>query len=105
MTSAVSELQTKGQAARQAARRLPRLSTEVKNRALHSIAEALLSRQEEILAANAEDHQAAKASGLSTSVLDRLLLNPDRLAAVADGVRTVAGLPDPVGEVIDMRTL
>jgi len=105
MTSAVSELQTKGQAARQAARRLPRLSTEVKNRALHSIAEALLSRQEEILAANAEDHEAAKASGLSASVLDRLLLNPDRLAAVADGVRTVAALPDPVGEVIDMHTL
>jgi len=105
MTSAVSELQTKGRAARQAARRLPGLSTEVKNRALHSIAEALLSRQEEILAANAEDHEAAKASGLSASVLDRLLLNPDRLAAVADGVRTVAALPDPVGEVIDMRTL
>ncbi len=105
MTSMTSELQTKGQAARQAARRLPHLSTEVKNRALHSIAEALLSRQEEILAANAEDHEAAKASGLSASVLDRLLLNPDRLAAVADGVRTVAALPDPVGEVIDMRTL
>jgi glutamate-5-semialdehyde dehydrogenase len=105
MTSIASELQTKGQAARQAARRLPRLSTEVKNRALHSIAEALLARQEEILAANAEDHAAAKASGLSTSVLDRLLLNPDRLAAVAEGVRTVAALPDPVGEVIDMRSL
>ncbi|MCJ7511126.1 MAG: glutamate-5-semialdehyde dehydrogenase, partial [Dehalococcoidia bacterium] len=74
-------------------------------RALHSIAEALLARQEEILAANAEDHAAAKASGISASVLDRLLLNPDRLAAVADGVRTVAALPDPVGEVIDMRTL
>jgi len=105
MTSAVSELQAKGRAARQAARRLPGLSTEVKNRALHSIAEALVSRQEEILVANAEDHEAAKASGLAASVLDRLLLNPDRLAAVADGVRTVAALPDPVGEVIDMRTL
>ena len=105
MSTGASELQTKGQAARQAARRLPGLSTEVKNRALHSIAEALLSRQKEILAANAEDHEAAKASGLSTSVLDRLLLNPDRLATVADGVRTVAGLPDPVGEVIDMRSL
>jgi glutamate-5-semialdehyde dehydrogenase len=105
MTSIASELQTKGQAARQAARRLPGLSTEVKNRALHSIAEALLARQKEILAANAEDHAAAKASGLSASVLDRLLLNPDRLAGVADGVRTVAALPDPVGEMIDMRTL
>ena len=100
-----SELQAKGRAARQAARLLPRLSTEVKNRALHDIAEALLARQEEILAANAEDHAAAKASGISASVLDRLLLNPDRLAAVAEGVRTVAALPDPVGEVIDMRTL
>jgi glutamate-5-semialdehyde dehydrogenase len=100
-----SEVQTKGRAARQAARQLPRLSTEVKNRALHSIAEALLARQEEILAANAEDHAAAKASGIAASVLDRLLLNPDRLAAVAEGVRAVAALPDPVGEVIDMRTL
>ena len=105
MATSASELQTKGQAARQAARQLPRLSAEVKNRALHDIAEALISRQEEILAANGEDHEAAKASGLSASVLDRLLLNPDRLAAVADGVRTVADLPDPVGEVIDMRTL
>ena len=103
--SRVSELQTKGRAARQAARRLARLSTEVKNRALHSIAEALISRQEEILAANAEDHEAAKAAGLAASVLDRLLLSPERLAAIADGVRTVAALPDPVGEVIDMRTL
>jgi len=105
MTTTTPELQTKGQAARQAARLLPGLSTEVKNGALHNIAEALISRQEEILAANAEDHKAAKASGLSASVLDRLLLNPERLAAVADGVRTVAALPDPVGEVIDMRSL
>jgi glutamate-5-semialdehyde dehydrogenase len=105
MTTIASELQAKGRAARQAARRLPGLSTEVKNRALHGIAEALLARQEEILAANAEDHAAAKASGISASVLDRLLLNPDRLAAVAEGVRTVAALPDPVGEMIDMRTL
>jgi glutamate-5-semialdehyde dehydrogenase len=101
----VSEVQTKGQAARQAARWLARLSTEVKNRALHGIADALLARQEEILAANAEDHEAAKASGIAASVLDRLLLNPDRLANVADGVRTVAALPDPVGEMLDMRTL
>ncbi len=105
MSTIASEVQTKGQAARQAARRLARLSTEVKNRALHGIAEALLSRQEEVLAANAEDHKAAKASGLAASVLDRLLLSPERLAAIADGVRTVAALPDPVGEVIDMRTL
>ncbi|KPK47408.1 MAG: gamma-glutamyl phosphate reductase [Dehalococcoidia bacterium SM23_28_2] len=105
MTTIAQELQTKGQAARQAARQLPRLSTEVKNRALLSIAEALLARQEEILAANAEDCEAAKAAGISASVLDRLLLNPDRLAGVADGVRSLADLPDPVGEMIDMRTL
>jgi len=105
MSTIASEVQTKGQAARQAARLLPRLSTEVKNRALHNIAEALLARQEEILAANAEDCEAAKAAGISASVLDRLLLNPDRLAGVADGVRSLADLPDPVGEMIDMRTL
>ncbi|MDP2950624.1 MAG: glutamate-5-semialdehyde dehydrogenase [Chloroflexota bacterium] len=105
MTTITSELQAKGAAARQAARQLARLSTEVKNRALLAIAEALDARQEEILAANREDHQAAQVSGLSPAVVDRLLLNPERLSAVAKDVRTVALLPDPVGEVIDMRTL
>ncbi len=105
MTTIASELQTKGAAARQAARALARLSTEVKNRALGAVADALLARQDEILAANAQDVEAAKAAGLKASVVDRLTLSPDRLAGVAQDVRTVALLPDPVGEMIDQRTL
>ena len=99
------ELEAKGRAARTAARRLVTLSTEVKNAALLGIAEALLSRQEEILAANGRDIEAARAGGASDYVLDRLLLDHDRLSAMASDVRTVAALPDPVGQMFDVRTL
>ncbi len=105
MTTTTAELQAKGAAARQAARVLARLSTEVKNRALLAIAEALPARQEEILAANAEDVRASREAGIAEAVLDRLALTPERLAGVARDVRTVAGLPDPVGETIDQRVL
>ena len=105
MTTTIAELQAKGAAARQAARVLARLSTEVKNRALLAIAEALPARQEEILAANAEDVRASREAGIAEAVLDRLALSPDRLAGVARDVRTVAGLPDPVGETIEQRVL
>jgi glutamate-5-semialdehyde dehydrogenase len=100
-----SELATKGRAAREAARRLATLSSEVKNKALFAIAEALLSHQEEILAANALDMEAARAGGASDYMLDRLLLNHDRLFSMASDVRTVAALPDPVGQMFDGRTL
>jgi glutamate-5-semialdehyde dehydrogenase len=105
LTTIASELQTKGAAAREAARALARLSTEVKNRALVAVADALLARQDEILTANAQDVEAASAAGLRASVVDRLTLSPDRLGNVAQDVRTVALLPDPVGEMIDQRTL
>ena len=105
MTTITSELQTKGAAAREAARALARLSTEVKNRALNAVADALLARQDDILAANAQDVEAAKTAGLRASVVDRLTLNLDRLANVAQDVRSVALLPDPVGEMNDQRTL
>jgi glutamate-5-semialdehyde dehydrogenase len=62
------------------------------------MADRLIAMQEEILAANARDLEKAKADGLSAAMIDRLTLNPKRLAAMADGVRQVAGLPDPVGE-------
>ena len=84
---------------------LARLSTEVKNRALLNVAEALLNREEEILAANKEDIKEAQRNGLSEALLDRLLLNPQRLEAMAQEVRNIAALPDPVGETFDMRTL
>lgn len=99
------ELQSKGRAARAAARRLVTVSTEVKNAALLGIAEALVAREEEVLAANARDIEAARATGASDYVLDRLLLDHDRLATMASDVRTVAALPDPVGQMFDVRTL
>ena len=99
------ELATKGRAARVAARRLATLSSEVKNRALLGIAEALLSHEEEVVSANARDMEAARAASVSDYVLDRLLLNHDRLSAMASDVGTVAALPDPVGQTFEGRTL
>ncbi|MBI3953255.1 MAG: glutamate-5-semialdehyde dehydrogenase [Chloroflexi bacterium] len=106
MTSVkTNELLQKGRAAKAAARRLAYLSTEVKDRALEGIARGLLERRDAILAANARDMAAGRAEGLSDALLDRLLLDEQRLAGMASDVRAVAALPDPVGEVFDMRTL
>ena len=105
MASAIDELETKGMAARAASKKLARLSAMVKNRALLGIADGLVARQEEILAANGRDRTEAERAGMSAAMLDRLILNPDRIAAMAQDVRAVAALPDPVGEVMDMRTL
>ncbi len=103
--SAALELKAAGQAAKIASRRLAFLSTAVKNNALLNIANALISRQEEILAANKVDYDAARASGMSESMIDRLILSPSRLEAMAQDVRAIAALPDPVGEIIEKRTL
>ena len=105
MKSAIEELEAKGKAAKAASRRMAYLSTDVKNRALHNISEDLLTRQDEILAANQIDCKAAEASGMSAAMLDRLMLNPSRLESIAQDVLAVAALPDPVGEIFDMRTL
>jgi len=105
MTTPLAELEGKAREAKAASRQLARLSTEAKNRALLNIAEGLLARQEDILQANAADYQQAEASGMGAAMLDRLLLNPARLEGMARDVRAVAALPDPVGEVFDMRTL
>ena len=105
MKSAIEELEAKGKAARAAAHRLAYLSTEIKNRALHNIASDLLSRQQEILAANEADYKEAEASGMDAAMLDRLMLNPARLKSIAQDVLAVMTLLDPVGEVFDMRTL
>jgi len=99
------ELRAKARAAREASKKLARLSTEVKNRALRNIADKLLTRQGEILSANQQDLEEARAGGMAEAMLDRLLLNPERLSDIAQGVREVAALPDPVGEIFDMRTL
>ena len=105
MTAIADELQLKGAAARKAARELARTSTVVKNRALLAISDALLERSGDILRANQHDVQAASDGGLAPAVVDRLALSRDRIEAIAADVRTVASLPDPVGQMIDMRTL
>jgi glutamate-5-semialdehyde dehydrogenase len=105
MNSGVNELEEKSRAAKAASRRMAYLSAEVKNRALNNIATDLLTRREEILAANQADYHAAHSSGVNSAMLDRLMLSPERLAAIAKDVLAVAALPDPVGEVFDMRTL
>ena len=105
MKSAVKELEEKGKAAKAASRKLAFLSTEVKNKALVNIAEALIDKKDEILAANKIDYDEAKASGMNEAMLDRLMLSPSRLEDIAQDTKTVAALPDPIGEVFDMRTL
>jgi glutamate-5-semialdehyde dehydrogenase len=91
--------------ARVAARELAILSTETKNSALHAAADNVLRDAAAILHANAEDLAAAKAAGTSEAMLDRLALNPNRIDGIAAGLRQVAGLPDPIGEVLRGRTL
>ena len=105
MTTAIDGLVEKAKAARTSSRRLARLSSEVKDRALLNIASSLTSQQEDVLEANEVDYRAGKSNGLTGALLDRLLLNPQRLESIASDVRGVAALPDPVGEVFDMRTL
>jgi len=105
MKSGAKELEEKGRAAKKASRRMAYLSAEVKNKALHNIATDLLTKRQEILAANQADYHQAHTSGMNAAMLDRLMLSPERLAAIAKDVLAVAALPDPVGEVFDMRTL
>jgi len=105
MKPAIKELEEKGNTAKAASRKLAFLSTEVKNKALGDIAESIIDRQAEILAANKIDYDAAKASGMGEAMLDRLMLSPSRLEGIAQDTKTVAALPDPVGEVIETRTL
>jgi glutamate-5-semialdehyde dehydrogenase len=105
MKSAITELEDKGKAAKAASRKLAFLPTEIKNRALLDIADAIISKKDEILKANKLDYKESEASGMSEAMLDRLMLNPSLLEGIANDVRTVAALPDPVGEVIEKRTL
>jgi len=105
MKAAVKALEAKAKAAKAASHRLAFLSTEVKNKALQNISQDLIARKDEILAANRIDYKTAKALGMSAAMLDRLMLNPSRLEAMSQDVLAVAALPDPVGEVFEMRTL
>jgi len=89
-----------GRRARAAARILARTPAEQKNRGLLAMAAELVQDAPAILAANARDLEQARAEGLSGAMLDRLALNEQRLAAMAEGIRQVAALPDPVGEIL-----
>jgi glutamate-5-semialdehyde dehydrogenase len=98
----INELTTKGEKAKKASYRLANLSTNEKNEGLVKIADLLVEKEKEILAANAVDVENAANKGVSKAMLDRLSLNEKRIAAMAEGVRQVASLPDPVGEVVSM---
>jgi glutamate-5-semialdehyde dehydrogenase len=92
-------------AAQRASRTLAALGSQVKDDALEAIARALIENTERILEANARDLEAGQGSGLSDALLDRLALDERRVAEMAAGVRKIAALADPVGEVIDGSTL
>lgn len=105
MDTGVVELESKARRAREATRELAFLSTSTKNRALNAVAASLRSATAAILAANRLDYEEAKASGMSEAMLDRLLLTQARIEAMAGDVRTVASLPDPIGQEFDSRRL
>ena len=89
-----------GRQAQAAAELLATVSTEAKNGALHAAAAAMRAHANRILAANAEDIAAAEKSGLNAAMLDRLMLDGDRLEGIAQGLEAVAELPDPIGQVM-----
>jgi len=92
-----------GRAARAAARELARVESRAKDQALVTIAEAIEGNRKPLLEANARDVAAARANGLDAAMVDRLTLNDKRIAAMADGLRQIAQLPDPVGEITNLR--
>jgi glutamate-5-semialdehyde dehydrogenase len=92
----------KAKKAKMASRALANISTEIKNNALFKMAAGLEKEADKLIAENKKDLTAAEKKGLSKAMIDRLTLNPDRIKAMADGLREVAALPDPVGEVLRM---
>ena len=100
MTDLKTQIEDFGRRARAAARLLARTRREQKDRGLLAMADEIVAGAPEILAANAQDVAKAEANGLAAALLDRLTLTEKRLAAMADGIREVAALPDPVGEII-----
>lgn len=99
------ELVQIGMAAKQAAAEMNRLSVKEKNTGLSSVAEELIRCSQEILQANEIDIREAKKAGMKESLIDRLSLSRERIERMAEGLRQVVGLEDPVGEVISMKTL
>jgi glutamate-5-semialdehyde dehydrogenase len=102
--TALSDLKAKAKSAREASRRLAFISTDIKNRALQNIAAGLRQNQKDILEANRIDLEESRGQ-VNAVMRDRLMLNEERLEGMARDVLNVAALPDPVGEVFDMRTM
>jgi glutamate-5-semialdehyde dehydrogenase len=96
-------MQDLGAKARQASRVMAAASTEKKNRALLAMAEAIVTSRDALAKANAVDLEKGAANGLDAAMLDRLELTPARIDGMIEGLRQVAALPDPVGDVSDMR--
>jgi len=92
-----------GQQARAASRAMARANTGSKNDALLFIANAILAAQDELISENAKDLKQGKEDGLDDALLDRLALNAERIAGMAEGLRQIAALPDPVGEISDLN--
>ena len=98
---AVAPLRALGEQAQLAARALAAASSAQKDEALHAAADLLEARREEVVDANAVDVERAEGAGTTATVVDRLRLTPARVTSMANGLRQVAALPDPVGEVLD----
>ena len=92
-----------GQAARAASREMAMADTNAKNRALEAVADAILANGATLIAENAKDVAAAKANGLDAASLDRLRLTDKTIKGMAEGLRQIAALPDPIGEISDMK--
>ena len=105
MTKMNDELIVKGSNARLASKELAKLSSDIKNEALLRIANNLESRCQDIIQVNAKDIDAGKEKGLTDALLDRLLLNQDRIVGMANDLRNIVNIPDPVGVIIDQRVL
>ena len=98
-----SYMHSVGKAARHAARSIAKTETAAKNHALMTMAEVVERDQSRLGEANARDVAAARARGLDAALIDRLTLTPKSIAAMAQGLREIAQLPDPVGEISDLR--
>ncbi len=97
------EVVSQAKLAEEASLKTANISTEVKNKALYNIAEGLMNKQSEILAANNKDMEKAREQNLSKAFLDRLSLDEDRIKGMADGLKEVAELDDPIGDILEMK--
>jgi glutamate-5-semialdehyde dehydrogenase len=92
-----------GKKAKAASKRLARASSEAKNKTLQWLADRLINCQAEVLAANAKDIAAGQEAGLTPALIDRLTLTEKRLQGIADDLRSLVELNDPIGEIFDEK--